>query len=330
MTLEEAWAPYTAALAPMAGVTDKAFRIVCRSFAPIYTVSEMISAKALCYHNAKTDALLALGQDEHPAAVQIFGSEPDSMAEGACRALRLSGADVLDINMGCPTPKIVRNGDGCALMRDGDRAVAAARAAVKAAAVPVTVKMRLGWDSGSKNAAELARRLEDAGVAGFCIHGRTKTQMYSGRADWDGIAEVCRAVSVPVIANGDVFTPGDAVRCRKITGARLIMTGRAAFGRPWLPSQIDAALRGREPPPSPPPAERMDIAYTQYRLMAEDKGKRVAVLEMRKHLTWYLRGWRGNHVWRQAVMEMATGADVERTIERIKNWAVQEKIAVDD
>jgi len=330
MTILEAWGPYTVAAAPMAGVTDKAFRAVCRSFGRVYTVSEMVSAKALCQDDRKTAALLALGPDEHPAAVQIFGSEPDSMAEGARRAIELSGADVLDVNMGCPTPKIVKNGDGSALMRDIDRAEAVVRAVCRAVDVPVTVKTRLGWDGGALNAAELAERLKAAGAAGFCIHGRTRAQMYAGKADWDAIAKVIKAVAAPFMANGDVFTPRDAVRCRELTGASMVMTGRAILGRPWLPAQMDAALRGNPIPPAPAPEERLGIAHRQYKLMLETKGERVATLEMRKHLAWYLRGWRGNNLWRPKIMEIKTAGDVERTIDKLKNWAVREQVVVED
>ena len=224
--------PTQIALAPMAGVTDLAFRTVCRELSGCYTISEMVSAKALCYGDKKTASLLKLGPEEHPAAVQIFGSDEACMEKGAALALERSGADILDVNMGCPVPKVVNAGDGSALMRDPDKAVRVIRAVIRGAAgVPVTVKFRLGWDKGSINCVDFARRMEDAGVAAVAVHGRTRTQMYSGTANWDYIREVKQAVSIPVIANGDVFAGKDAARILRYTGADMAMVGRGVFGQ---------------------------------------------------------------------------------------------------
>ncbi len=311
--------PTKIALAPMAGVTDLAFRAVCRELSGCYTVSEMVSAKALCYGDKKTSALLKLGEGEHPAAVQIFGCDEDCMERGAALALERSGADVIDINMGCPVPKVANSGDGSALMRDPDKAVRVAKAVIRGAAgVPVTVKFRLGWDKGSINCVDFARRMEDAGVSAVAVHGRTRTQMYSGAANWDYIREVKQAVSIPVIANGDVFSARDAVRILQYTGADMAMVGRGAFGNPWLLQQCVAALEGREAPPLPPLAQRCDTAARQFRLALEQKGERIACLEMRKHYAWYLKGVPYASYWKEQVCAMQTAEDFERITAGIK------------
>lgn len=306
-------------LAPMAGVTDLAFRTVCRELSGCYTVTEMVSAKALCYQDKKTASLLRLGHGEAPAAVQIFGSDEACMEKAAALALEQSGAAALDVNMGCPVPKVVHSGDGCALMRDPEKAAHIAAAVVRGAAGrPVTVKFRLGWDKGSINCVEFARRMEDAGVAAVTVHGRTRAQLYSGTANWDYIRAVKEAVSIPVIANGDVFSGSDAARILRYTGADMVMVGRGAFGNPWLLQQADAAVRGLDIPPLPPLSARCDVAQRQFDFAMAHKGEKVACLEMRRHYAWYLRGVPHSSYWKEQICHIQTAEDVQRVTAGIK------------
>ena len=304
-------------LGPMAGVTDWAFRTVCAELGADITVTEMVSSRALVYQDKKSAALLRKTPTGLCGA-QIFGNDPDIMARGAQLALEISGCDFIDINMGCPMPKIANSGDGCGLMRTPELAQRILEAVVRAVDVPVTVKCRLGWDKGSINVLDFTKRMEQGGAAMVAVHGRTRSMLYSGTADWDYIRKVREQLSIPVIANGDIVDGETAARCKKWTGADGIMIGRATFGDPWVLQSARAALDGKEIPQRPALAERVDVALRQFQLAFEDKGEKIACLEARKHFAWYLRGVSHSGYYKNQISSISVMEDIYRIAEGIK------------
>ena len=298
-------------LAPMAGVTDWAFRTICARLGAGVTVTEMVSSRALCYKDAKSAKLLRKNEG-NVCGAQIFGNDPEIMAKGAVLALEISGCDFIDINMGCPMPKIAGSGDGCGLMRTPELAADIVRSVVRAVNVPVTVKCRLGWDKGSINVLDFTKRMEDAGAAMVAVHGRTRSMLYSGTADWDMIHKVKEQLSVPVIANGDITDGQAAVRCLKRTGADGLMIGRSTFGDPWIFEEVQAALRGESYPGRPSLADRVAVAVEQFRLSEQDHGEHIACLEARKHFAWYLRGVPHSSYYKNQITSLTTMEDIYR------------------
>ena len=298
-------------LAPMAGVTDWAFRTICAKLGADVTVTEMVSSRALVYQDQKSAKLLRKNEGSVCGA-QIFGNDPEIMAQAAVLALEISGCDFLDINMGCPMPKVANNGDGCGLMRTPELAGDIVKAVVKAVNVPVTVKCRLGWDKGSVNVLDFAKRMEDSDAAMIAVHGRTRSMLYSGVADWDMIRKVKERLSIPVIANGDITDGEAAVRCLKRTGADGLMIGRSIFGDPWIFEEVRAALNGEEYAGRPCLADRIAMAVEQFQLSEQDHGEHIACLEARKHFAWYLRGVPHSSYYKNQITSLNTMEDIYR------------------
>ena len=298
-------------LAPMAGVTDWAYRTVCAKLGADVTVTEMVSSRALVYQDQKSRKLLRKNEGSICGA-QIFGNDPAIMAEAARMALEISGCDFIDINMGCPMPKIANSGDGCGLMRTPELAGQIVAAVKKAVDVPVTVKCRLGWDKGSLNVLEFTKRMEQSGADMVAVHGRTRSMLYSGVADWDTIRKVKEQLSIPVIANGDIVGGESAKKCLKWTGADGLMIGRSVFGDPWVFEEVKAALKGEEYAGRPCLKDRISVAVEQFKLSEQDHGEHIACLEARKHFAWYLRGVRNASYYKKEITSLKTMEDIYR------------------
>lgn len=294
-----------ACLAPMAGVSDLAYRVIAKKMGASLTTAEMVSAKGLYYRNEKTKEMLKIDSDEHPVALQLFGSDPDIMAWGA-KIMEQAGPDFIDINMGCPMQKVVKNGDGSALMKNIPLAAAVIRAMVKAVHTPVTVKMRLGWSRDTLRAVELAQAAEEAGAAAITVHGRTREDFYTGKADWKEIKKVVDAVKIPVIGNGDVTDGKSAKDLMEETGCAAVAIGRAAWGNPWIFREVNTYLETGEIIPPPSWEMRLQMARRHLHGLCLEKGEYAAVREMRAHASRYFHGLPKATALRQEIMKETT------------------------
>ncbi len=305
-------------LAPMAGVTDLPFRLICKRFGCGLLYTEMINAKALCYDDANTKKMLNIMDEEHPVAVQIFGSEPEFMGKAA-KILNDYPNEILDINMGCPAPKVVKNGDGSALMRNPELAKKVLSSVVENSSKPVTLKIRKGWDDNSVNALEIALIAQEVGVDAITIHGRTREQYYAGNADWDIIKLIKDNLDIPVIGNGDVTSIEDAIKIKNDTNCDAIMIGRGAQGNPWIFEMINHYLKTGEILPPPTTDEKIGVAIDHMKLAIEEHGEYVAVREMRKHIGWYLKGMKNSARIRDKINKLEDSEEVIKTLKILTN-----------
>lgn len=303
-------------LSPMAGVTDLPFRTICKEKGCGMLYTEMINAKALCYDDENTKKMLKMEKDEHPVAVQIFGSDPEFMGKAAS-IMNQYPNEILDINMGCPAPKVVKNGDGSALMRTPKLAAQVLEAVVKNSEKPVTLKVRKGWDDDCVNAVEIAKIAEECGISAIAIHGRTREQFYSGKADWDIISEIKQAINIPVIGNGDVFEVQDAANMLEKTKCDAIMIGRGSQGNPWIFKRINHYMKTGEILPEPTLEEKINTAIKHMNLAVAEHGDYVAVREMRKHIGWYLKGLKNSARYRDEINKIT---DYKKVITMLEEY----------
>lgn len=310
--------PIPVFLAPMVGVTDTPYRILAREMGCPLVYSEMVSDKGINYRNEHTLKMLHTEELERPMAMQLFGAEPDSVARAAEYIESLGCADILDFNMGCPAPKVVKNHEGSAMMLDPERSYKVLKALVGAVSMPVTVKMRIGWDKEHINVLEMAKMAEEAGVQAVAVHGRTREQFYRDQANWKIIRQVRKSLKIPVIANGDIRNVQDLIHIREITGCEAVMVGRAAQGNPWIFRQLTQYLKTGEILPGPTMAERKEIIIRHLDMLLKFKGDYVGPREMRKHATWYTRGIKGNAELRVLFNKAETREDFLKILDKMK------------
>ena len=304
-------------LAPLAGITDAPMRRICSMQGAAMVYSEMISAKGLWYRDKNTERLLYMYEDEGPVALQLFGSEPEIMSFAAAKLEERRNV-ILDVNMGCPVPKVVKNGEGSALLKNPELAGRIIEAMVKETGKPVTAKIRMGWDESSVNAVEVAKILEQAGASAVAVHGRTREQYYTGKADWDIIREVKQAVKIPVIGNGDIFSGRDALDMIEQTGCDFVMIARGALGNPWIFAEAKALWQGKEPPKAPDAREKREMLEKHFCALLELKGEYAAVREMRKHTGWYLKGMPGAAAMRREINQITDAQELRDKLRRIR------------